>query len=160
MATSDEIIISMAKRCADKLVYTTKDNNRAFQLITFRAEDEIGMSIPGVTIEICLRTPQIVDDCKYTFTIFRLVKQRRRRIYQLEVVPRDKKSHNGPPRIYGPHVHQLDTVTAVNLDLCCKDYHDWLVWFCQQINLTLEREPPPPFGNDDGLQLADQESGV
>lgn len=156
MAASDETIISMPKGYADKLAYATKDTNRAFQVIAFRPEDELGVTIPGVTIEICLRTPQVVDDCKYTFTLFRLDKQRKRRIYQLEVVPRAKKSHNGPPRIYGPHVHRLDDVTAVNLDLCCKDYQDWLAWFCEQVNLTLESEPPPPFGNDDGLQLDDR----
>lgn len=156
MVVSDEAIITMAKRYADKLGYATKDTNRAFQVIAFRPEDEMGVTIPGVTVEICLRTPQAVDDCKYTFTLFRLDKHRKKRIYQLEVVPKEKKSHNGPPRIYGPHVHRLDSVTSVNIELCCKDYQDWLNWFCEQINLNLESEPPPPFGNDDELQLADQ----
>lgn len=156
MTTSDDMVIAMAKFYDGEMSYTPKASNKAFQVITFRPEDELGITIPGVTIEICLRTPQVVHDCKYTFTIFRLKGQRKERIYQLEVVPAKKKSHNGPPKIYGPHVHILDAVSSVGLDLCCEDYQDWLAWFCAQVNLSLNSEPPSPFGNHDGLQLADE----
>ncbi|WP_141440117.1 hypothetical protein [Vreelandella titanicae] len=154
MNISDAEIISAPKSYDGELSYSEKTNNRAFQVISFRPEDEMGITLPGVTIEICLRTPLVIDECKYTFTIFRLKGQKRERIYQLEVVPSEKKSHNGPPKTYGPHVHIGDSVQEVNIDLCCEDYQDWLAWFCEQVNLTLTYEPPSPFGNKDGLQLA------
>lgn len=155
MIISDEDIISAAKFYDGDLSYSTKPNNKAFHVISFRPEDEMGATLPGVTIEISLRAPLVVDECKYTFTIFRLTGQRRDRIYQLEVVPRDKKSHNGPPKLYGPHIHIGESVHEVKLELSCKDYQDWLSWFCHEINLTLSSDLPSPFGSKDGLQLAD-----
>ncbi|AMO77520.1 hypothetical protein [Pseudomonas citronellolis] len=149
----DQQLIARPKRFSGRLAFGTKDTNTLFKVAAFRPEDEDGATIPGVTIEIVLRTGVAADRCKYTFTMFRLSNQKQRRVYQLEVVPQDKRSHNGPPRLYGPHEHYGDDgdVRPVQNDLCCTDYKLWLELFCSRICLTLETELPYPFGDDHGM---------
>lgn len=104
-------LIRLGKSYKGVLCFEGKYNNFAFKVLAFRPIDEEGLTIPGVTVEIHLRVGLTADRCKYTFTLFHLSKQKKRRIYQLEVVPKSKRSHNGPPRLYGPHEHFGDTDT-------------------------------------------------
>jgi hypothetical protein len=145
-------LIRLGKSYQGVLCFEGKDNNLAFKVLAFRPVDEEGLTIPGVTVEIHLRVGLTADRCKYTFTLFHLSKQKKRRIYQLEIVPRSKRSHNGPPRLYGPHEHFGDTdIRPVQSDLDCTDYIAWLDLFCNRINLALDAVMPYPFGEDNGM---------
>lgn len=145
-------LIRLRKSFAGELSYEGKDTNLAFKVLAFRPLDEDGLTIPGLTVEIHVRVGLTAGRCKYTFTLFRLSKQKKQRIYQLEVVPRDKRSHNGPPRLYGPHEHFGEaTVQPVQNELGCADYRAWLDFFCERVNLALNAKLPHPFGEDDGM---------
>lgn len=151
-------LIGLPKQYDGVVHAETKATHSAFKVIYFRPLDEDRVSIPGLSIEITIRTGLVVDRCKYTFTLFMLSQRKKHRVYQLEVVPADKRSHNGPPRIYGPHEHYGDSgdVRPVQNSLCCSDYKEWLNLFCQRINLRLSSELPYPFGDDDGMQLVNK----
>lgn len=82
----DQQLITRTKRFSGRIAFGAKDTNTLFKVAAFRPEDEDGATIPGVTIEIVLRTGVAADRCKYTFTLFHLSNQKQRRVYQLEVV--------------------------------------------------------------------------
>lgn len=149
----DHQLIAIPKHYSGKIVFGPKETNSLFKVAAFRPQDELGAAIPGITVDITIRLGVVADRCKYTFTLFQLHNQKKKRVYQLEVVPRDKRSHNGPPRIYGPHEHygEEGDVRPIQNELCCTDYKLWLDFFCRRINLTLAAELPPPFGDDHGM---------
>ncbi|PHN31861.1 hypothetical protein [Pseudomonas sp. ICMP 561] len=123
-------LIRLRKSYAGELSFEGKETNLAFKVIAFRPVDEEGLSIPGLTVEIHLRVGLTADRCKYTFTLFRLSRQKKRRIYQLEVVPKAKRSHNGPPRLFGPHEHLGESrILPVQSDMDCTNYVGWLEFF-------------------------------
>lgn len=149
----DQQLIALPKSFCGVVTFGTKDTNTLFKVAAFRPVGEDGSTIPGASVEILLRTGVVADRCKYTFTLFRLANQKKRRVYQLEVVPPDKRSHAGPPRIYGPHEHygEGDDVRPIQSDLCCTDYQQWLELFCSRISLTLDAKLPEPFGDHHGM---------
>lgn len=158
MSVDDSGLMTLPKQYRGAVIVAPKETNAYLKVISFRPHGDDDLPIPGVTVEIHWRIGQTADRCKYLFTLFKLRNQKKQRVYQLEVVPRDKRSHNGVPRIYGPHEHFGEgdqTVYAVTNGLTCKDYKDWLSLFCQRINLKLDAELPKPFGDQNEMQLDD-----
>lgn len=154
----DHALIGMPKQYSGVVHIEDKLTNTAFKVIFFRPLDLDRMTIPGTSIEIAVRTGLTVDRCKYTFTLFHASRQKKRRVYQLEVVPHDKRSHNGKPPIYGPHEHYGDPgdVRPMQDPFCCADYKEWLKIFCERVNLRLDSDLPHPFGDDHGMQLVSE----
>lgn len=96
--------------------------------IVFDADE---VSIPGMTLQIELRVPTLVDDCLIILSVFQRAGSVRHRAYQLEVCPVDKLSHNGESPIYGPHVHlpngEVHPVRDAGVD--CANWDGVLAWF-------------------------------
>lgn len=59
-------------------------------------------------------------------------------MYQLEVCPPEKRSHNGDPVVHGPHEHfaeeSVRPVSASGVN--CDDWEGTLKWFLSRVNVT------------------------
>lgn len=117
--------------------FQKRENQANFFIGVAQISDKADVFLPGLTLEIELRTPIEVDRCLALFTLRKRVVGGRPRLYQLEVCPRDKRSHNGDPVIYGPHEHFLeDEVYAVDdLSVNCGSWDASLSWFVSRVNV-------------------------
>lgn len=107
--------------------------------------DDQGITIPGHTLQIEIKSPVDVERCLFLFSIMRLKHKKREVVYQLEVAPATKKTHNGTHPIYGPHEHTDPTkeptpVTASVVD--CSNWDGCLLWFFNRTSII-------PFRIDD-----------
>jgi len=104
-----------------------------------RAEDEFGATLPGLTIEIEMKAPLLVDACKHIATLFLLKGGVKYRVYQLEVQPPHKRSHNEPGNtLFGPHQHRGDEVLAYNASkvTCNTPVEALFELFCSEANIS------------------------
>jgi hypothetical protein len=56
--------------------------------------DEKGITLRGLTMEIEIKMNLDAISCKWIFSIYQSSGQLKTRLYQLEAVPKTKKSHN------------------------------------------------------------------
>jgi len=93
--------------------------------------DGNGITLPGITLQIEVKAPAETDRCLYQFSIMQLRHRKRHRLYQLEVAPRSKRTHNGINPIHGPHEHLGDDDPAVVTDetVKCDNWTGALHWF-------------------------------
>lgn len=125
--------------------FRPKDNHRGLLVGTAVLFDDSEIAIPGMTLQIELRIPTIVDDCLIILSIFQRIGTRRHRAYQLEVCPHDKLSHNGIEVIYGPHEHmphgEVHPVREIGVD--CGNWQGLVNWFLSRTNIDpFDVEPP------------------
>ncbi len=117
--------------------FRPKENHRGLIMGTALLADAAGIFIVGMTLQIELRVATVVSDCLMTFSIFQRMGSHRQRIYQLEVCPRDKLSHNGDPAIYGPHEHlpneEVYAVSETSVD--CDNWQGSFSWFLSRTNI-------------------------
>ena len=94
--------------------------------------------LPGLTLQFEIKRPIVVERCLYEFGLFLLDHGIRRRVYQLNVSPRDKRSHNSPlGPMYGPHEHVGNQVLPiVDSDVACGLPGVAFAFYCRRINLT------------------------
>ena len=107
-------VLAQPKFCAASLTWVDRSNHTGLLLATAQPEDETGAIIPGLTLQLEVKRPVVANRCQYELGMFLLEHGVRRRVYQLNVTPRDKRTHNvvsGP--LYGPHEHIGDSVEAV-----------------------------------------------
>ena len=140
-------VLALLKFCAASLTWADRNNHTGILLATAQPEDETGAIIPGLTLQLEVKRPVVVDRCQYEFGMFLLEHGVRRRVYQLNVTPRDKRSHNdvfGP--LYGPHEHTGDSVEAVtDPDIQCGRLELAFQFFCRKINLTFTGQLNSPL---------------
>lgn len=121
--THDQALQRMAlpKLCSASLAWFERDNHVGLLLASAQPEDETGAILPGLTLQFVIKRPIVVDRCLYEFGLFLLEHGVRRRVYQLNVSPADKRSHNGPlGPIYGPHEHVGNQVLPIDdPDVAC-----------------------------------------
>lgn len=113
-------------------------NNITYRQCILPVLDEDGATIPGLTLEIKYRQGLVVDDCKYTFTLFQYKNKIRARVYQIEVVPPDQQSHTEPGQVlFGPHYHfgELYQVKELHEHLGCPDFEQWFSLFCERASI-------------------------
>ena len=140
-------VLAQPKLCAAKLTWADRSNHIGLLLATAQPEDETGAIIPGLTLQLEVKRPVVVDRCQYEFGMFLLEHGVRRRVYQLNVTPRDKRSHNGVSGpIYGPHEHIGDSVEAVtDPDIQCGQLDVAFQLFCRRTNLTFTGQLNSPL---------------
>ena len=140
-------ILSQPKFCAASLTWADRSNHTGLLMATAQPEDETGAIIPGLTLQLEVKRPAIVDRCQYELGMFLLENGVRRRVYQLNVTPRDKRSHNsvsGP--VYGPHEHVGDSVEVVaDPDIQCGQLAVAFQFFCRRANLTFTGQLNSPL---------------
>lgn len=101
--------------------------------------DEVDATIPGVTVTLEVKAAAPVDTCLHQFTLYKRVGIAKRRVYQLEVVHSEKKSHNGPDGpLYGPHEHvcELEVESVVSPEVRCDNWHGSLAYFARAAGVT------------------------
>lgn len=140
MTSSNESLISMIamrKHAGPWSEFKKRTNHVGSIIGSAQLHDDDGRFLVGTTLEIELRAPIITDQCLIYFTIMKLSGRVRSRQYQLEICPREKRSHNGVIPLYGPHEHiGDDEPTSVEVDgVECGDWDRSLTWFSKRINL-------------------------
>lgn len=93
--------------------------------------DSNGITLPGYTLQIEIKAPVEISRCLYLFSIMRLHQRHRLRIYQLEVAPGNKRTHNGVHPIYGPHEHmgEAEPTPVDASEVGCDNWAGSLGWF-------------------------------
>lgn len=107
--------------------------------------DAQGITLPGYTLQIEVKAPADTARCLYLFSIMRLLHGKRVRVYQLEVAPRSKRTHNGAHPLFGPHEHLGDAEpTAVeDARVDCADWNGALQWFFVRTQVRPFEIPDP-----------------
>jgi hypothetical protein len=133
-----EALMALPKICGADLSWSERGNHAGHLVATAALEDETGATIPGLTLQLEIKKPILVDRCLYELGVFILDAGVRRRAYQLNVCPPDKRSHNGPTvPLYGPHEHIGTTVLPVaDPQAACGNFEGAFALYCARINLT------------------------
>lgn len=131
-------LMAMPKLCSASLVWSERDNHIGLLLTSAQPEDETGAILPGLTLQLGIKRPIVVNRCLYEFGLFLLEHGARRRVYQLNVSPSDKRSHNGHlGPIYGPHEHLGSRVLQIDdPDVACGSPDVAFAFYCRRINLA------------------------
>jgi len=141
------LVLAQPKFCVVNLTWADRSNHMGFLIASAQPEDETGAIIPGLTMQLEIKRPIVVNRCQYEFGLFLLEHGSRRRVYQLNVTPRDKRSHNhvsGP--LYGPHEHIGDSVEAVvDPNIQCGQLDVAFRLFCLRTNLTFTGQLNSPL---------------
>lgn len=140
LLTEEEIaaILAQPKFIAADLDWNERPNNSNFLAATANILDENGATIPGLTMELAYRRGRIAEDCKYDFSIFSLRGNRKRRVYQINVVAPDRWAHiDGDGTWFGPHQHFGERAARIEPDpgLGCTDHEKWFRLFLKQANI-------------------------
>lgn len=140
-------ILAQPKFCAASLLWADRNNHVGLLIATAQPEDDTGAIIPGLTLQLEVKRPIIVDRCQYELGVFLLEQGVRRRVYQLNVTPHDKRSHNGlSGAICGPHEHVGDSVEVVaDPNIQCGQLEVAFLSFCRRINLTFTGQLNSPL---------------
>lgn len=107
--------------------------------------DSYGVTLPGYTLQIEVKAPVDAVRCLFLFSIMRLHQKKRYRVYQLEVAPRGKRTHNGPTPIFGPHEHvgESEPSSVEDSGVDCDNWKGALQWFFTRISVEpFEVEDP------------------
>ncbi|HDR9087172.1 TPA: hypothetical protein QDB10_003085 [Burkholderia vietnamiensis] len=136
-----EPLIAMKKVLRGDIELKARKNHAGYLMAMLRPEDELGATLPGMTIELETKAALLVDACRTTATLFVLRQGVKWRVHQIEVQPRHKRSHNGPSGpLYGPHEHRGDeTLPLEDVTLSCQTPLDELfAVFCKSSNMSFD----------------------
>lgn len=130
-------LISLPKLLVGELIWDEDPTHSRYVTARFVVADDTGATIPGVTVEFLFRPGVVATDCKFAFTLFAQRAHRRCRVYQIEVVPPERRSHNGPSGcIYGPHQHFGERAEVLGgTGLGCLDHEAWMREFLHRSNI-------------------------
>lgn len=105
-----------------------------------------GTTIPGVTMQLEVKDATSVVSCLFLFGIMALESGKRGRLYQLEVAPNTKRTHNGKVIIYGPHEHvgDLEPTQITDPVVNCESWDACALWFFTRASVV-PFEIPNPF---------------
>lgn len=143
--TQLDILLVKQKFARNWSGFQKRENQANYLIGSAQLTDGDGVFLPGMTLEIEIKAPVLVDRCLIFFTIRQRAVSRRPRLYQLEVCPRDKRSHNGATTIYGPHEHFLEDepYPVSEMGVNCDDWNSSLQWFLRRVNVIgLEVDRP------------------
>lgn len=140
-------VMAEPKFCDARLHWEVRSNQANRLIATAQPEDDTGAIMPGLTIQLEVKRAIVADRCLYELGLFMLEGGVRRRTYQLNVCPPDKRSHNDQQTgsIYGPHEHIGNSVTPVtDPAIRCGSLDVAFQHFCTRINLTFSGDLNPP----------------
>jgi hypothetical protein len=131
-------LIAQPKSARNWSGFKRRDNHVGHLIGSAILVDQQEITIPGVTIEIEVKAPIVTSRCLLLFTLRHREGKRRPRVYQLEVVPGDKRSHNGEVSLYGPHEHflELGAVSIQSPEVHCDNWEGCFDWFLKRINIA------------------------
>lgn len=131
-------IVIIPKSVIQSPAWSPRSNHAGHLVATANLLDSSFVTIPGVTLQLEIKAPVIVESCFYLFSIMRHAAKRRWPVFQLEVAPEGKRTHNGIPPIYGPHLHCGDDepIKVLDQNVRCGNWSDSLKWFLEQANIA------------------------
>ncbi|MGS1060563.1 hypothetical protein [Burkholderia glumae] len=131
--------IATAKYIHGDIELKPRKNHAGYQLAVVRPEDELGATLPGLTVEVETKAPLMVDACRTTVSLFLLHQGVKWRVHQIEVQPSSKRSHNGSGgALYGPHEHRGDEVLAIEGLSCETPLANLFALFCERSNIKFD----------------------
>lgn len=138
-------LADLPKVASDPLVWEERGNHAGNKFCYSIVQDVSGAVLPGLTVQLEVRAPVKVVSCFFLFTLFKLADRQRLRVYQLEVAPLGKRTHNGREgALYGPHEHFGEEAFAVqDPAVTCDDWSACLAYFARRCSLTLSHVLPP-----------------
>jgi hypothetical protein len=138
-------IINATKTAQNWSDFKKRDNHARYVIGVAQLSDADGVFIPGLTLEIEIKATIVSPQCLFQFSLRQKKGKLKEVVYQLEVTPQGKRSHNGLVPIYGPHEHVGDdeprpiTDSSVNRE----NWDGRLDWFLQRVSVSgLQVERP------------------
>ncbi len=133
-------LISQKKTAKDKVDWQPKDQNNNFMIARMPLYNVDGFTIPGVEFGLERKLYSQFEPCKYSFTLFhREEGGKYERFFQLEVMAKDKISHQEPGQlIRGPHLLDIDQTYQINEGMECEEDEKWLAWFLNRANIEFD----------------------
>ncbi|QDD65536.1 hypothetical protein EJD96_15900 [Herbaspirillum seropedicae] len=126
--------------------FQARDNHAGHLIGSAQLIDLNGVYIPGLTLDIEVKQAAVSAQCMFQFSIRYRRGKMREIVYQLEVVPLAKLSHNGPLKIYGPHEHvgnEDEPTPVLQTDVNCGNWNGCIAWFANRVCVAgLEVENP------------------
>lgn len=138
--TESEInfLLSIPKSAVRWTGWVPRSNHAGTLVGTAELVDSNSIAIPGVTLQLEVKEAVAVNSCLYLFSVMHFSRHLRSRIYQLEVAPEGKRTHNGASPIYGPHEHKGSSeATAVrHPDVHCESWGRCVTWFLTRVSVA------------------------
>ncbi|MPQ76888.1 hypothetical protein [Hydrogenovibrio sp. JE_KL2] len=108
--------------------------------------DANGVTIPGWFFRV-LANPPSEENCKENYSIFKSYQGKKEPVARLDVAPSRKRTHKHSDGnvFHGTHLHELDTVSDVALELECFDRDNrinWLNFMAKKYNFTIKDNTP------------------
>lgn len=129
----------MDKHIADDIDWKDTPNDSNYIASTDSLLDSNGASIPGLSYELSVRRGRFEDDCRFTFTVFK-IKGRRQRAYQICVYPPEFRSHREGPGKWWNRAEQF----SPPVNLTCRDHEKWFREFLRRAKITFGGKYLPP----------------
>ena len=99
-------VLAMEKFMVSNLVWAEKPNNTNFLHAQSLLANADGVVLQGLSVHLCVRVGRFAPDCLWDFGLFRFKGGKQLRLYQINVAPADKVTHNAREGAwYGPHQH-------------------------------------------------------
>jgi hypothetical protein len=145
-------LIALPKFARNWSGFQPRGNHAGHKIGVALIADAHGVFLPGLTVEIEVKAPIVTAQCLIQFSLRQRTGKLREIVYQLEVCPRGKRSHNGLTPIYGPHEHIGDDEPTGIPDLVvdCENWEGSFGWFLSRVKLN-----PFELINDAELHLGD-----
>ncbi|RAQ93318.1 hypothetical protein A4G86_27215 [Burkholderia pseudomallei] len=136
-----EPLIAMRKILHGDIELTARKNHAGYLAAVLRPEDELGGTLPGMTVEVEMKAAMLIDACRTSATLFVLRQGVKWRVHQIEVQPAHKRSHNAPAGpLYGPHEHRGDEALSLeDVTLSCQTpLSEVFAVFCNRSNISFD----------------------
>ena len=134
----DAVLLSIPKTGNAWTGWLKRTNHAGHLIGTAELFDHLGVSIPGKTLQIEVKSSIVVPACLYLFSVMSLEGRDRRMVYRLEVCPTQKRSHNGPLPIYGPHEHEAgcEALAVADASVNCDSWDNCVAWFLARTKIS------------------------
>ena len=130
-------LMAVPKKVYGSPEWRPRTNHAGHLYLQSQFEDEDGALIAGLTLQIEIKAPIIVQRCLCLFTLFSFSHGAKHRVYQLEVAPGNKRTHNSQDgALYGPHEHIGEIVEPVD-GLSCNDFEGACAYFAHRCSIAL-----------------------
>jgi hypothetical protein len=125
--------------------WSPRTNHVGHLIGTAALVDSSGITIPGLTMQLEVKEHIVAKSCFYLFSLMQLRGRDRARVYQLEVGPANRRTHNGLVTIHGPHEHLLSEeptpITDPGVD--CDSWDECAAWFLLRTSIVAPSLPNP-----------------
>lgn len=141
-----QAILALPKVALSEMVWGERSNHAGHVVAVSPLVDSNGITIPGLTVVFEMRKGVVSDQCLFFFSLMKRIGEISWRVYQLEICPAAKRSHNGPNgALYGPHEHigSAEPTAVGEVNVNCNDWSAGLHYFLAKAGLEPPTVTPP-----------------